>query len=79
MIYFGNLRSRNGSVKHSGDDLTGDVNGDDGLDNEVITVDFSQLEPNVEHVAMVLNSYRGRTSGQFLLLLFVSMKEHLPV
>jgi tellurium resistance protein TerZ len=33
------------------------------LDNEVITVDFSQLEPNVEHVAMVLNSYRGQDFG----------------
>jgi tellurium resistance protein TerZ len=33
------------------------------LDNEVITVDFSNLEPNVEHVAMVLNSYRGQDFG----------------
>ena len=63
VIYFGNLKSKNGSVKHSGDDLTGDVDGDDGLDNEVITVDFSQLDANVEHVAMVLNSYRGQDFG----------------
>jgi tellurium resistance protein TerZ len=33
------------------------------LDNEVITVDFNQLDPNVEHVAMVLNSYRGQDFG----------------
>ncbi|MNU28016.1 Stress response protein SCP2 [compost metagenome] len=63
VIYFGNLKSKNGSVKHSGDDLTGDVNGDDGLDNEVITVDFSNLDPAVEHVAMVLHSYRGQDFG----------------
>ncbi|WP_370900480.1 TerD family protein [Chryseobacterium gossypii] len=63
VIYFGNLKSKNGSVRHSGDDLTGDVNGDDGLDNEVITVDFSSLEPNVDYVAMVLNSYRGQDFG----------------
>src|SRR6188768_1515907 len=37
IIYFGNLKSKNGSVKHSGDDLTGDMGGDDGIDNEVIT------------------------------------------
>ncbi|MGU3373427.1 TerD family protein [Chryseobacterium sp. M5A1_1a] len=63
VIYFGNLKSKNGSVRHSGDDLTGDVNGDDGLDNEVITVDFSNLEPNVDHVALVLNSYQGQDFG----------------
>ncbi len=63
VIYFGNLKSKNGSVRHSGDDLTGDVNGNDGLDNEVITVDFSSLDSNVEYVAMVLNSYRGQDFG----------------
>jgi tellurium resistance protein TerZ len=63
VIYFGNLKSKNGSVKHSGDDLTGDVDGDDGLDNEVITVDFSQLDASVDHVAMVLNSYKGQDFG----------------
>ena len=33
IVYFGKLRSEDGSVIHSGDDLTGDVGGDDGLDN----------------------------------------------
>lgn len=60
VIYFGNLSSKNKSVKHSGDDLTGDIDGDDGLDNEIITVDFSRLDANVEHVAFVLNSYKGQ-------------------
>src|ERR1700748_979601 len=41
VVYFRNLRSKDGAVQHSGDDLTGDIDGDDGLDNEVITVDFS--------------------------------------
>jgi len=40
VIYFGNLRSKNGSVRHSGDDLTGDMDGDDGLDNEIITLEL---------------------------------------
>lgn len=60
VVYFGNLSSKDGSVKHSGDDRTGDVGGDDGLDNEVITVDFSRLPPNAEHVAFVLNSFQGQ-------------------
>ena len=29
VIYLGNLVSKNGSVKHSGDDLTGDIDEDD--------------------------------------------------
>lgn len=59
VIYFGNLQARNGSIRHSGDDLTGDMGGDDGLDNEVITVDLSRLDPNVSKIAFVLNSFRG--------------------
>jgi len=63
VVYFGNLRSRNSSVIHSGDDLTGDVGGDDGLDNEVITIHFDMLPAEVEFVALVLNSYRGQDFG----------------
>ncbi|MDR0758088.1 MAG: TerD family protein [Tannerella sp.] len=59
IIYFGNLKSKNGSIKHSGDDLTGDMGGDDGLDNEVITVDLAKLPAEVEKIAFVLNSFRG--------------------
>ncbi|MET0394578.1 MAG: TerD family protein [Chitinophagaceae bacterium] len=63
LVYFGNLRSKDGSIKHSGDDLTGDMGGDDGLDNEVITLDFSKLNPSVNYVAFVLNSFRGHDFG----------------
>ncbi|SFW87686.1 TerD family protein [Chitinophaga sancti] len=63
VVYFGNLQSKDRAVKHSGDDLTGDVNGNDGLDNEVITLDFSILNPNVSYVAFVLNSFRGQDFG----------------
>ncbi|TGN26091.1 TerD family protein [Empedobacter tilapiae] len=63
VIYFGQLASKDGAVRHSGDDLTGDVSGDDGLDNEVITLDFSRLNSNVNFVAFVLNSYKGQDFG----------------
>lgn len=59
VVYFRNLKSKNGSIKHSGDDLTGDMGGDDGLDNEIITVDLLQLSPEVTKIAFVLNSFRG--------------------
>lgn len=63
VVYFGNLKSKDQSVRHSGDDLTGDMGGDDGIDNEVITLDFSRLSPAVNYVAFVLNSFRGQDFG----------------
>jgi len=63
VIYFGNLQSKNGAVRHSGDDLTGDMDGDDGLDNEIITINLSALNPSTSHVAFVLNSFRGQDFG----------------
>ena len=60
VVYFGNLQSKNGSIRHSGDDRTGDTGGDDGLDNEVITVDLSRLDPAVTKIAFVLNSFQGQ-------------------
>jgi tellurium resistance protein TerZ len=63
IIYFGNLKSKDGAVKHSGDDLTGDMGGDDGLDNEVITLDFSKLDSAISFVAFVLNSFKGQDFG----------------
>ncbi|WP_432709520.1 TerD family protein [Pedobacter sp.] len=63
VIYFGSLNSKDGAVKHSGDDRTGDMGGDDGLDNEVITLDFQRLNPAVNYVAFVLNSFQGHDFG----------------
>jgi tellurium resistance protein TerZ len=63
IIYFGKLKSNDGTISHSGDDLTGDMGGDDGLDNEIITVDFSRLNPSVSYVAFVLNSFKGQDFG----------------
>lgn len=59
-VNFRKLISSDRAIKHSGDDLTGDLNGDDGLDNEVITLDFSQLTPAANHVAFFINSFRGQ-------------------
>lgn len=64
VVYFGHLKSKNGAVKHSGDDLTGDLGGDDGLDNEVITLNLSQLDESTTYVAFVLNSFRGHDFGK---------------
>lgn len=58
VIYFGNLSGQ--GIRHSGDDLTGDMDGDDGLDNEVITVDLSRVANGAEQIVFVLNSFRGQ-------------------
>ncbi len=52
----GKLDSRERALHHSGDDLRGDQDGDDGLDNEVITVDLARIRPDVQEVVFFLNN-----------------------
>ena len=59
-VWFRHLNSDDGAIKHSGDDLTGDTDGDDGLDNEVISVDLTKLNSKTEKIAFVLNSFKGQ-------------------
>lgn len=53
VVYFGNLKDQAGSVKHSGDNLTGDGDGDD----EQIQVDLSKIPNDVDHLVFVVNIY----------------------
>ena len=52
----GKLVTVDGAMKHTGDDLAGDSGGDDGLDNEIITVDLSRIAPNVSQIFFFLNN-----------------------
>lgn len=52
----GKVSSKDFALKHSGDDLKGDQDGDDGLDNEIITVDLSRVSPQVEQIFFFLNN-----------------------
>ncbi len=63
-VYFKRLWTRDGAIRHSGDDLTGDMNGDDGLDNEVITIDLTLIDPYVDSIYIYLNSYKGQDFGK---------------
>ena len=58
VVYYGNLQFN--GIKHSGDDLVGDANGDDGLDNEVIEINLSQIPSNIYHIVFILNSFKGQ-------------------
>ena len=62
-VYYRKLVSYNGAIYHSGDDLTGDLNGDDGLDNEVITIELPYVEPHIDSIYIYLNSYKGQGFG----------------
>ena len=52
----GKVDSRDGALHHSGDDLKGDQDGDDGLDNEIITVDLTRVDPQVQQIFFFLNN-----------------------
>jgi len=58
IVYFGKLEAP--GVMHSGDDLTGDEDGDDGLDNEVIQVSLNSVPNDIEQIVFVLNSFKGQ-------------------
>jgi tellurium resistance protein TerZ len=52
----GKLVAENNALRHSGDDLEGDKGGDDGLDNEIISVNLTALKPEVEQIFFFLNN-----------------------
>ncbi|WP_298509461.1 TerD family protein [uncultured Kordia sp.] len=57
-VSFRQLKSNDGSIIHSGDDREGDTDGDDGLDNEIISVDLTKINPSIDKIVFFLNSYK---------------------
>jgi tellurium resistance protein TerZ len=53
----GKLTSKDGALRHSGDDRQGDVGGDDGLDNEVISIDLTKVSPSISQIYFFINIY----------------------
>ena len=60
IVYFGNLRSANGAVAHSGDNLTGAGDGDD----EVISVELKNIPAEYDKLTFVVNIYDARNRKQ---------------
>lgn len=52
----GKLITLDGALRHSGDDRTGDMDGDDGLDNEIISVDLTRIDPQASQIFFFLNN-----------------------
>ncbi|MEU1210271.1 TerD family protein [Nocardia sp. NPDC005825] len=60
VVYYGSLSSKDGSIRHQGDNLTGEGEGDD----EEISVDLSRISPSVTTLLFIVTSYKGHTFEQ---------------
>lgn len=59
-VFFNNLKSPDGSIEHTGDNLTGEGEGDD----EQIKVDLAAVPPNVDTVTFPVSIYDADTRSQ---------------
>ena len=59
-IFYGNLESTDGSVHHTGDNRTGEGEGDD----EVLIIDFSKVPPDISKIAITVTIYEAQERGQ---------------
>lgn len=59
-IFYNNLKSSEGSVEHTGDNTTGEGEGDD----EVIKVDLSKVPADVDKVAVTVTIHDSAARGQ---------------
>ena len=59
-IFYVNLKSSDGSVTHTGDNLTGEGDGDD----EVLIIDFSKVPADIQKIAITVTIYDAQVRGQ---------------
>ena len=59
-IYFGQLKSRDGSIVHTGDNRSGAGDGDD----EQIKVDLDKVPEKVKSMVFTVNSFSGQTFNE---------------
>ena len=59
-VFYGNLRADNDCVVHTGDNLTGEGEGDD----ETLFIDFSKVPADVERIAITVTIYEAQERGQ---------------
>lgn len=59
-IFYNQLKSQDGSVEHTGDNRSGQGDGDD----ESLLVDLSKVSPEVEKIAITVTIHDGQSRGQ---------------
>ena len=80
-VFYGNLEHHSGAVKHMGDNLTGEGEGDD----EQILVDLSKIPADIEKIAFTVTIYDadkrrqnfGQVSNAFIRIVDESNDEEL--
>jgi tellurium resistance protein TerD len=60
-VFYNNLTSGDGSVKHAGDNRTGDGDGDD----EQITIDLGSVAPNIAQLVIVITIHNMEAGFHF--------------
>ncbi|KQN36187.1 chemical-damaging agent resistance protein C [Pedobacter sp. Leaf41] len=59
-VFYNNLTSPDGAVEHTGDNLTGDGDGDD----EQVKVDLTKIDPRVSEICVVVTIHDAETRRQ---------------
>jgi len=59
-VFYNNLSSPDGAVEHTGDNLTGDGDGDD----EQVKVDLTKIDPRVSEICVVVTIHDAETRRQ---------------
>ncbi|MGQ4481452.1 TerD family protein [Streptomyces sp. SAS_276] len=62
VVYFQHLTSNDGSVRHTGDNLTGGAGA--GGDDEMILVDLGHVPDRVDQIVFTVNSFTGQTFAE---------------
>lgn len=60
LVFYNNLQSPDGSVEHTGDNLTGAGDGDD----EQIKIDLSKIDPKVSEICVVVTIHEAESRRQ---------------
>ncbi len=59
-IFYNNLESVDGSIRHTGDNLTGEGDGDD----EVLIIDFTKVPADVQKIAITVTIHEAQARRQ---------------
>lgn len=60
VVYYNRLKHRSGAIKHYGDNLTGDGDGDD----EQIEINLDKIPENISRLAIIINIYSAYRRNQ---------------
>lgn len=61
-VYYGNMKSPDGSIESTGDDLTG--GNSDGGDDETLNVDLTKVSPHIQEIIFTATIYKAEERHQ---------------